>query len=154
MQVDYIFGATRIGEGVKLTGINATEVDLHIVTGPDILGRLARISICRRPDKNVRMGLGHLVGYLVHKRQQGPHVRSFTLIDSRTFLALAVVAEPIVLADRDIPGLRSVFNLIPHRLDHDIEHLRIGQTQLALPFNLPLTADQGVIFRVVFPIRV
>ncbi len=68
------FGATGIGQEVKLAGLDAAEVDLHIVSRPDSFGRLARKTIGERPDKDVRMSLGHLVRYLVHKVQQGAHV--------------------------------------------------------------------------------
>ena len=44
-----------------------TEVDLHIVTGPDILGGLVRILISQCVYLKIWIFLAHLISYLVHK---------------------------------------------------------------------------------------
>ena len=51
-----------------------TEVDLHIVTGPDIFGGLVRILISQCAYLNIWILLAHPISYLVHKVQQNPHV--------------------------------------------------------------------------------
>ena len=61
-----------------------TEVDLRIVTGPDVTGPdvtgpdlpggLVRILISQCVYLNIWIFLAHLISYLVHKVQQNPHV--------------------------------------------------------------------------------